>query len=96
MNKYFSVFKTGFKQEKDAIFDNIMRCIVYFLITYIMIQLWSYIYGEGGTSKVINGYSLSQMIWYLIISECLINSLRSSQITKTITNEIKTGSIAYK
>ena len=96
MNKYFSVFKTGFKQEKDAIFDTLMRCVMYFIITYILIQLWSYIYGEGGASQVINGYSLNQMIWYLIMGECLVNSAKCSQITRTITNEIKTGSIAYK
>jgi len=96
MNKYLSVFKTGFKQEKDAIFDMVVRCIMYFVITYILIELWSYIYGDGGTSKAINGYSLNQMIWYLIMSECLINSTKCAQITRSITNEIKTGSIAYK
>lgn len=96
MNKYISVFKTGFKQEKDAIFDMFMRCVIYFMITYVLIQLWNYIYGEGGTSNVINGYSLNQMLWYLIMGECLVNSARCNQITRTISNEIKTGSIAYK
>ena len=61
-----------------------------------MIVLLKYIYGESGTGQIINGYSLNQMIWYLIISECLVNSAKCSQISKTITNEIKTGSIAYK
>ena len=96
MNKYFSVFKTGFKQEKDAIFDMFMRCIIYFIITYIFIQLWGYIYGEGGTNQIINGYSLNQMIWYLILSECIANSTKCAQISRSMTNEIKTGSIAYK
>ena len=61
MKKYFSVFKTGFKQEKDAILDMIMRCIVYFVITYVLIVLWKYIYGESGTGQIINGYSLNQI-----------------------------------
>ena len=96
MNKYYSVFKTGLKQEKDAIFDAFMRCIIYFLISYILIELWKYIYGEGGTTQIINGYSLNQMLWYLIMSECLINTVRSQQITRTISGEVKSGSIAYK
>lgn len=96
MNKYYSVFKTGLKQEKDAVFDAFMRCIIYFLIMYIMIELWKYIYGDAGTGQIINGYSLNQMLWYLIISECLVNAVRAQQITRTISNEVKSGSIAYK
>ena len=96
MNKYLTVFKTGFKQEKDAVFDNIVRSIIFCIIMYILVQLWSFIYGDNGTSAVINGYSLNQMIWYLIIGECIVNSARTSSITREITNEIKTGSIAYK
>lgn len=95
MNKYLSVFKTGFKQEKDAIFDMVMRCIMYVIITYILIELWKYIYGTG-TNTIINGFALDQMIWYLVISECVVNSVKGNQITRSITNEIKTGSIAYK
>jgi len=95
MNKYFSVFKTGFKQEKDALFDMIMRCVMYFIITYILIELWKYIYGTGANT-LINGFALDQMIWYLVISECIVNSVKGVQITRAITNEIKTGSIAYK
>jgi ABC-2 type transport system permease protein len=96
MSKYLTVFKTGFKQEKDTIFDNCLRCIMFFIIMYILIQLWNFIYGDNGTSATINGYSLNQMIWYLIIGECIVNSAKCNQITRSITNEIKTGSIAYK
>ena len=96
MSKYLTVFKTGFKQEKDTIFDNFLRCIMFFIIMYVMIQLWNFIYGGSGTSSAINGYTLNQMIWYLIIGECVVNSAKCAQITRSITNEIKTGSIAYK
>ncbi|MBE5736680.1 MAG: hypothetical protein E7356_04965 [Clostridiales bacterium] len=96
MNKYITVFKTGFKQEKDAIFDTLMRCIIFFVIMYVMIQLWSFIYGDSGTSQIINGYSLNSMIWYLLIGECIINSARTNKIVRGISNEIKTGGITYK
>lgn len=95
MNKYLGVFKTSFKQECDAIFDALFRCIMYTLFTYIVIELWSYIYGNGN-QKIINGYSLVQMLWYLIIGECLVNSSKCVQITRDISNEIKSGSISYK
>lgn len=96
MKKYLSIFSTSFKQEKDAIWDTISRCVIYFLIVYILIQLWSYIYGDNGPNSLINGYSLCQMVWYLIITESIVNSARSSMIARSVSNEIKTGSIAYK
>lgn len=96
MKKYLSIFRTSFKQESKTIFDTIMRAITFVLIIYILLQLWQYIYGENGTSQIINGYNLSQMIWYLIVGEIITFSAKSSAIARSITNEIKTGSIAYK
>ena len=96
MNKYFGVFKTSFKQEKDTLFDTVMRAITFFIIMYIFLQLWGYIYGENGTSQVINGYSLAQMIWYLTIGELITFTAKHSQITRAISKEIISGSIAYK
>ena len=95
MNKYLGIFKTSFKQESDAIFDTLFRCVMYTLFTYVLIELWSYIYGEGA-QDLINGYTLVQMLWYLIIGECLVNTTKCAQITRDISNEIKSGSIAYK
>lgn len=96
MNKYSLVFRTSFKQEKVTVFDTFLRAISFFLIVYILIQLWSYIYGEGGVNQVINGYSLEQMLWYLIATEAIQFSVSTSVIVKTVGKEIKTGSIAYK
>ena len=95
MNKYFSIYNTSFKHEKTAIVDTLLRCAIYFVIMYIMIQLWSYIYG-GGVNKIINGYSLNQMIWYLLIGEMIINCVRTRSITQGISNEVRSGSICYK
>ena len=96
MRKYLSVFCTSFKQEKDTILDKLTRCIGYFVIIFIFVQLWAYIYGDGGTSQVINGYTLEQMIWYLLITEFIYYIAKSKAITVTISNEIKSGSISYK
>jgi ABC-2 type transport system permease protein len=96
MGKYLSVFCTSFKQEKDTILDKMTRCIGYFVIIFIFVQLWGYIYGESGPNQVINGYTLPQMLWYLLITEFIYYIARSKQITVVISNEIKSGSIAYK
>ena len=94
MNKYLIVFKTRFKQEKDAIIDTIFRAISFIFIIYIFLQLWSYIYKDG--QNLINGYNLGQMIWYLVIAELITYSAKSRSIVKSISDEIKTGGISYK
>lgn len=96
MNKYALVFKTSFKQEKVTAFDTVLRAISFVLVAFILIQLWSYIYGDGGVNQVINGYSLEQMLWYLLVTEAIHFSARNQRIVTTIGNEVKSGSIAYK
>ena len=96
MTKYLNIFKTSIKQEKDTVLDALMRAVSFFIIIFIFVQLWSFIYGEGGTQSVINGYNLKQMIWYLIITELVFLTPRPNMILRSISDEIKSGSIAYK
>lgn len=96
MLKYFQIYKTSIKQERDTVVDTLLRAVSFFIIIFIFVQLWSFIYGEGGTSSVINGYSLQQMIWYLITTELIQYTARNRLIMNSISNEIKSGSIAYK
>lgn len=95
MNKYTGIFKTSFKQEKSTTFDTLLRVVSFVIIVYILLQLWQYIY-RSGSGQIINGYTLQQMIWYLIVGECITFSARSSLIAREITGEIQSGSIAYK
>ena len=96
MNKYALVFKTSFKHERVTVFDTVLRSISFVLVAFILIQLWGYIYGDGGVNQVINGYSLKQMLWYLLITEAIHFSARNHRIVTSIGNEVKSGSIAYK
>ena len=96
MNKYLTVFRTSFKQEKDAIINTLLRAVSFVLIIYIFLQLWGYIYGEGGSGTIIKGYNMGQMIWYLIITELITMSAKVNTIVRTVSNEIKSGSISYK
>ncbi len=96
MGKYYTVFRTSFKQEKDSILNTLLRAVTFVLICYIFLQLWGFIYGEGGSGQVIKGYDLGQMIWYLIITELIIGTAKTNQIVRSISNEIKSGSISYK
>lgn len=67
--------------------------ITYFVIIFILIQLWNTMYDNP--RELIAGYSKSQMIWYVIITEIIWFSSRSSTVTRQVTADIKGGNIAY-
>ena len=93
MKKYVSIFKMSFLDSFQYIPSILFKFISYFLTMFIFTNLWSYIYNDP--NKLINGYTLNQMIWYLLIAET-INYGCSSLCQKEIENDIKNGDISYK
>lgn len=62
----------------------------YALFIYVFTMLWRAIY-QGGS---VNGYSYTQMVWYLIMTE-FVGFVCSTNIFRTMNDDIKSGSIAY-
>ena len=95
MRKYTLIFKTGLKQESKTTINTVVRSIGYIVMVYIFIQLWRHIYLDSGRDEVIPGYTFEMMIWYLIITEIIMCILQAKGITRPITDEIRSGKIAY-
>ncbi len=95
MNKYLTVFKTSFKQESKTLANTLVSVFSFFVIIFIFNELWGYIYGGSGVSTAINGYSLKMMIWYMIAAEILMYAFNARAVTKSFSNDIKSGKIAY-
>lgn len=96
MTKYFSVFKTSLRQETKTFADLLTSIISFAVIIYIFKMLWDFIYGGNGGGQLIYGYSLNMMIWYMIMAEILMYSVRATNVTKAFSNDIKSGKIAYQ
>jgi ABC-2 type transport system permease protein len=56
-------------------------------------NLWEYIYSDS--VNLISGYTKEQMIWYVILTEMIWFSCRNPTLSFQISNDIKSGSIAY-
>ena len=69
MRKYIFIFKSQVMSNLQYILNILVGFIGYFIILYIFLNLWKYIYSNP--SEVINGYTMNQMIWYVIITEIL-------------------------
>ena len=67
MKKYLYIYKSEIMSNLQYIFDTIVGYSAYCIMTFIFLSLWKYIYNDP--NELINGYSMNQMIWYVIITE---------------------------
>lgn len=93
MRKYFSIYKSELMSNMQYIMDILLGFIGYCIFIFTFLNLWKYIYSDP--NELINGYSLNQMIWYVIITEILWTSLGGSNLCKKISKDVRSGNIAY-
>ena len=93
MKKYFYIFQSELQSNLQYMTNILVRCLSSYIIVYILISLWKYIYSDP--SEIINGYSVEQMIWYVIVTETLWNILSGRKLCKKICTDVKSGNIAY-
>lgn len=93
MKKYFHIYKATLNESIQYISSVLISFISFFIMMFVFINLWQYVYQDE--SQLINGYSMNQMIWYVLITEVLWFGTRNKTLTKQISFDIKTGNIAY-
>ncbi|MFD0715169.1 ABC transporter permease [Paenibacillus sp. GCM10027626] len=71
----------------------VLRASFLLLILYVFVQLWTAAY-SGDTERLIAGFSLKQIIWYLVFTEAL--TMASPQLCIRIEEEVKKGEIAVR
>lgn len=93
MKKYLFIYKTTLMENLQYIANIFLSFISFLLIIFIFLNLWQYIYSDS--SNIIEGYSMTQMIWYVILTEIMWFGNRNGLLTNQISYDIKSGSIAY-
>lgn len=93
MRKYLFIYKATLIENLNYVLSIIFKFINFFVMMFIFLNVWQYIYSDN--SQVINGYTMEQMIWYVLIAEVLWYGSRNKILTKEISQDIKTGNIAY-
>ena len=93
MKKYLFIYKSELMSSLQYIFNILAGFIGYTIFIYIFLNLWEYIYSDP--NELINGYSMSQMIWYVIITELLWGIVSGRMLCKKIINDVRGGNIAY-
>ena len=93
MRKYLYIYKSEIMTNLQYAMDILFGFISYMIMIFIFINLWKYMYQDP--NELINGYSRNQMIWYVIITEIVWMSLEGRKLCKKISNDVKSGNIAY-
>lgn len=93
MRKYLFIIKTQIMSNLQYIFNVFVGFIGYFIMLFIFFNLWKYLYSDP--NEIINGYSMPQMMWYVIITEVLYMTLNGRVFCQKICNDVKSGNITY-
>lgn len=93
MRKYWYIFKSEFMSSISYIFNFFSRIISYLLMMFIFMNLWQYMYSNP--DEIINGYSMSQMIWYVTITELIYSVMNGRKFCRKIINDVKSGNLVY-
>lgn len=93
MKKYLFIIKTEIMSNLQYIFNIAFGFIGYFIMLFILFNLWKYLYSDP--SELINGYSMNQMIWYVIITEILWMTLGGRKLCRKISEDVRSGNITY-
>ncbi len=93
MRKYLFIWKATLIESLQYVLNILLGFITFFMILFVFMNLWEYIYSDS--TNLINGYSKVQMIWYVIVTEIIWFSTRNATLSHQISNDIKSGSIAY-
>lgn len=88
MRKYVEIFKYSLKTQFAFIYNYLFSLISFAIHVFIFNELWDYIL-QG---KEIVGFTKSELIWYIIIAECILYSVDKKY--DKIADMVKQGDIA--
>lgn len=91
ITKYSYITKISLSNNLVYFGDFLARNFFFVFIIYIYMMLWTNIYGSKGDN--IAGFTLNQMIWYLVVTEVI--TLSRSNVFYEVNQDVKNGNIAY-
>ena len=92
MKKYFAIFKTNLLNSLAYPAELVTRGGMILIFMWVFYQLWRVTFSASGSSSM-NGLTLRDTIWYLLLAETL--ELGRPRLSRTISDQVKDGSIAY-
>ena len=92
MRKYRSIFQVSLLNSLAYPAELLSRAGMILVFMWVFFQLWKVTFASSG-SMLINGLSLRDTMWYLLLAETL--ELGRPRLARVISEQVKDGSIAY-
>ncbi|MDP7420921.1 MAG: ABC-2 family transporter protein, partial [bacterium] len=89
--KYLKVFTINLKNRMVYFHDLVFSSVFMALIIFIFLRLWQSVF-SAGNREAICGFSLADMIWYMVITEAVVLSLPPAN--QELDEQVKSGQIA--
>lgn len=90
--KYAEIFRITLQSQLAYFYDQILRGIFFVVVMFVFVQLWRTTYGVTGAGSI-SGFSLQDMIWYLVMTETI--ALSTPRVHARISEEVVSGDLAY-
>lgn len=90
--KYVEAARVTLATNLTYIGDLFLRSIFLVVVMFVFIQLWRTTYSVTDAT-VIDGYTLREMIWYLVLTETFM--MGRTRVAGTVDEAVKSGSLAY-
>jgi ABC-2 type transport system permease protein len=90
--KYQAVARVTLESSLIYSRDVLLRATTMLLVLFVFIKLWTFTYSRSA-SAVIEGFSLRDMVWYLVIGETVV--LSAPRVSLKIDEEVRSGALTY-
>ena len=90
--KYREVGLTTMRSRWAYIWEQVLSAVFMMVVIFVFVQLWRVTF--GAESAEIEGFTLNEMIWYLVATESIVWSL--PRVHGVIEQEVKTGDLAMR
>ena len=92
LQKYTAVLRVSVANNLAYMMEVFFRALLLVVLVFILAQLWKTTFSARG-AHVLNGFSISDMIWYLAGAETIAMSMPA--LTRRIDQEVRSGQLAY-
>lgn len=92
LQKYLAVMRASIASNLAYMMEIFFRALLLIVLVFILGQLWKTTF-SAREARLLNGFSINDMIWYLAIAETIATSLPT--LTRRIDQEVRSGQLAY-
>ena len=92
IQKYGAVLRVSIANNLAYLMEVFFRALFLIAVVFILGQLWKTTFSARG-AKLLSGFSITDMIWYLAAAEAFALSLPT--LTRNIDLEVRSGQLAY-